>query len=610
MSQNKTLFGLILGVTIVGFILLAFQSDYLSKVIYSTNNYVKLSDYEMQNSLSDEEVSELVQDKYMLIYDEKDQYSIGTKDNIVKILDYVKKDYEVVEVKAFTGLQEVVTGVIICFEDLDQSSYMDGLFNYTYQGGSLLFAMRPVEGTYLSSYLDALGISTLNGVTEEEGLKLLSNILIQGKGFEVDSETMSNSSLDVRLKEGVTIHAVSDKDMPMLWENNFGEGKVVVSNATMFNDTKSRGYILGAISLMTDDFIYPIVNAKVVFLDDFPSPVPQLEMGETYNNLKISVEQFYRNIWWPEVVRVAKKYNMVYSANIIACYADNVKGPFVSDNVTSEDSLFYFGQELLQNGGELAIHGFNHQSFTYDAEDVKDEGYNVWESEEDVKGAWRGMYSFVNGLFPKYEFRDYVPPSNILSREIREIIPKVAPEIKVISGLYGHNLGTGTYNQEYEVAEDGIIEFPRISSGYMEEKNSKWDIYNGISMHGIISHFIHPDDVLNEERNAGKPWEELIVTYEDIWKDLYDKFSWLQALKISDAATELEKMIETQVNIVEDETGIYGYCNNFRKDMYFILRTDKAVLDTINCNLKLIDENVYWVYTTSPEFAITFKEEK
>ncbi|WP_054742513.1 DUF2194 domain-containing protein [Cellulosilyticum ruminicola] len=610
MNQNKTLFGLILGVTLVGFALLAFQSEYLSKVIRSTNSYIVLNNYEVKNSLSEEEFKQLPQDQYILLYDKKDENSVAAKDNIVRILDYVKKDYQVIEISEFTGLQEGITGIIICFENLDQSSYIERVFDYTHKGGSLLFAMRPLEGVCLKQHLDALGIEKLKGMKEEKGLKLLSNVLIQGKGLELDGQFMSNSSLDIELTKEADIHAVSFSEMPMLWENDFGQGKVIVSNATMFQQATSRGYILGAIGLMTQDFIYPIINAKVVFLDDFPSPVPQGDMEKLGDNLKISVEQFYRNMWWPSIVRVAKKYNMIYSANIIACYADHVKGPFISDNTTSEDSLFYFGQEILQNGGELAIHGFNHQSFTYDTKDVKDEGYNVWQSEKDVQEAWRGIYGFVNGLFPKYEFRDYVPPSNILSQEVRAIMPQIAPEVKVISALYGKNEGGGTYNQEYEVAEDGIIEFPRISSGYMEEKDSRWDMYNVISMHGVVSHFIHPDDVLNETRNTGKSWEELIAAYECMWKEIYDKFGWLHAVKISDAATELEKVETTKVNIIKEDAALQGYCNNFKKDMYFILRTNQEVVDTINCSMKPIDKNVYWVYTTSPDFRITFREVK
>lgn len=610
MNQKKVLMTFIVAVTLIGFGLLTFQSDYLAKVIYSTNSYTTLHDYAVQNSLTEEAVSELVQDKYLLMYDENDPYSIGTQKNIAKILDYAKKDYEVAEVKSFEGLKEGVTGVIICFEDLDQSKVMDEIFSYTYSGGSLLFAMRPMDGEYFNVYKEALGIQNLYGITEETGIKLLSNVLIQGKGFETDDDFINNSCLDVSLREDVKIHATTTCGLPLLWENNWGEGKVVVSNATMFNNTKNRGYILGAISLMTDCFMYPIVNAKVAFMDDFPSPVPEQKMGETYNNLEMSVEQFYRNIWWPSVLSISKKYNMLYSGMIIESYTDNVQGPFIGDNMTAEDSLFYFGQELLQNGGEMGIHGFNHQSFTYDKEDVEEEGYNVWESEEGVAGAWQEVYRFAHSIFPDYEFRSYVPPSNILSQEIRKIIPKVAPEVKVICGLYGENEGIGTYNQEFEVADDGIIEFPRISSGYMEQSNSEWDIYNGVSLHGIISHFIHPDDVLSTERNANQPWEELIVTYNNIWEKLYKNFSWLRAFKVSDAATELEKFLETQVHLVEDETGIYGYCNNFRKDMYFILRTDEKIIGTTNCSIKEIDKNVYWVYTQYPEFAIKLKEVK
>lgn len=608
MNQKRVLFILILSITCVGFALLGLRSDYFAKVIHSTNNYTKLEAYEVQDSLSQEAITQVMQEKYLLLYDEKDDYSIATKENMIKILEYVKKQYTCMEIEDFEGLKEAVTGIIVCFEDLDQSTYIEEIFDYTYAGGKLLMAMRPMDGTSFKNYKEALGIEEYYGVTDEIGMHLLSNVLIKGKDFKIDHDFMSTSSLDVTLAKDVTVHAKATSGMPLLWEHKWGAGKIVISNATLFHDTKSRGYILGAISLMTDDFIYPIINAKVNFIDDFPSPIPEQEMGGAYNNLDMSVEQFYRNIWWPDVLKVAKGCNMLYSGTVIESYGDNVKAPFVGDNITAEDSLFYFGQELLQNGGEMGIHGFNHQSFSYDAKEVSEEDYNVWQSEADVTKAWEEIYRFSEAVFPDYDFRSYVAPSNILSQEIRQSLPKVAPDIKVICGLYGENDGEGTYNQEFEVAEDGIIEFPRISSGYMEQPNSEWDIYNGISMHGVISHFIHPDDVLNEDRNAGQPWEELTLTYGRICQTLYDKFSWLRAFKVSDAATQLQKFLETEVYFVQEDDKIVGYCNNFRADMYFVLRTDKNIVETQNCSIKEIDENIYWVYTQNPEFVIELEE--
>ncbi len=34
-------------------------------------------------------------------------------------------------------------------------------------------------------------------------------------------------------------------------------------------------------------------------------------------------------------------------------------------------------------------------------------------------------------------------------------------------------------------------------------------IYNGITINGVFSHFIHPDDILDPERNHGLSWESL-----------------------------------------------------------------------------------------------------
>ena len=55
-------------------------------------------------------------------------------------------------------------------------------------------------------------------------------------------------------------------------------------------------------------------------------------------------------------------------------------------------------------------------------------------------------------MFPGTELSVYVPPSNVLSDEGREMIVKEFPEIRTIASNYF--VGDMAYTQEFEVAED------------------------------------------------------------------------------------------------------------------------------------------------------------
>ena len=43
------------------------------------------------------------------------------------------------------------------------------------------------------------------------------------------------------------------------------------------------------------------------------------------------------------------------------------------------------------------------------------------------------------------------------------------------------------YVQEYSIADDGIVEMPRVTSGYTEGDFQRWLNANAITTHGIFS---------------------------------------------------------------------------------------------------------------------------
>lgn len=68
------------------------------------------------------------------------------------------------------------------------------------------------------------------------------------------------------------------------------------------------------------------------------------------------------------------------------------------------------------------------------------------------------LIRFGKEMFPGTELSVYVPPSNVLSDEGREMIVKEFPEIRTIASNYF--VGDMAYTQEFEAAEDGIVEQP------------------------------------------------------------------------------------------------------------------------------------------------------
>ena len=73
-----------------------------------------------------------------------------------------------------------------------------------------------------------------------------------------------------------------------------------------------RGIYAAAYSLLNDAFAWPVINGSAFYLDDFPSPVPSGTSTYVERDYGISVGDFYTNVWWPDLMELAEKYEKKY----------------------------------------------------------------------------------------------------------------------------------------------------------------------------------------------------------------------------------------------------------------------------------------------------------
>ncbi|WP_443659330.1 DUF2194 domain-containing protein [Clostridium algidicarnis] len=601
MNNKKIIVTILVGILFLALITKGISSDSILKFVKNINKYDSLEKYEVKNV----DTSNLKKEKYILIYDENDEGSIDIKDNVAKTLSYMQKDSVEIEISKLKEVDNSSDGYIVCSELLESISKTNEIISYVKNGGSIFFAKRPLDSEKLMEIKESLGIESIKEFKNAIGIDVISDFMLGAKGYITKEDFINNSSLDVSLKEQSKVHLKDSNGLPLLWEYKLDKGKVVVFNGTMLEEKINRGLIAGALSLMKDNFIYPIVNSKVVFIDDFPSPIPMGKNPLVYNEYKLETDKFYREVWWSDLIKYSKLYNVKYSGFIIETYNNNTKSPFnEEDQFKNKNDLLLYGRELLRNGGEMGIHGYNHQPLVMKDYIKGDLGYNSWDNIEDMKEALNEVSIYTKSIYDEYEIRAYVPPSNILSNEGREAIKSVLPDIKIISSLYFGNEQSDSYIQEFEVAKDGIIEFPRFTSGYEESNELYWSIYNGVNSFGIVSHFVHPDDVLDVERNSGKSWSKLTEEFGNIFKTVKEKYSWMTPRKISDAGEALKNYLDMDVYIKYKDDQMIGYIDNFRKEGYFILRSNGKIGEPKNCEIISLEDEGYIIKALGPEFSI------
>ena len=169
----------------------------------------------------------------------------------------------------------------------------------------------------------------------------------------------------------------------------------------------------------------------------------------------------------------------------------------------------YYGGLLLRQGGELGFHGYNHQPLVLPETDYGDRyDYRQWPSADAIVAAMDELTSFQKAVLPYASGSVYVPPSNILSASGRAILGSRVPQVRTIASSYLEDGTDLPYVQEFGVAEDGVVEEPRIVSGSMVgDTYMRTAALSELNLHFVSTHFMHPDDLLDVDRGAAEGWE-------------------------------------------------------------------------------------------------------
>ena len=487
------------------------------------------------------------------------------------------------------------------------------LFDYVSQGGKVFWGILPVNtGIQFSSVYRQIGIVEYGDYKSYSSFTVTKDLVPGMSGRTFSSEAFEDVGLALTLDENAQVYASAltedGSSLPMVWNFQRGEGSITFYNGTGITGDYWRGFAAGCILTLFEDSMYPIINALCLFIDDFPSPQYESSSDVVREEYNRSVKEFYRDIWWPDMQAAAQRYGDLYTGLFMATYNDIVDPEdFTYDSPSMEQ---YYGNSLIKSGYELGAHGYNHQSLAQEGQIPENLQYVPWESVSDMESSLEMLQSISEELFPGIALTSYVPPSNYLSQEGRSAVKAALEDLKVISGVYTSEGEEGSvYVQDFEIAEDGIAEFPRISSGMLPESFDTFSYINGIGLYGVFSHFIHPDDIFDEDRGKNQSWEALYESYCEMMEDIHGTYPWLRSLTATDAADALLVQDSLTPHIEYDQDEIRGSCENFYGEAYFYLRTEKQPQSADgSCTITPVGSDsgslYYLVTVTEPDFTV------
>lgn len=555
----------------------------------------------------------------LILYSPQDEQNAAYAAKLRETLSYRKQEGVLMDIRRTESVHYGDYSMVILASPYIETELKDSarrLTSYVEQGGKLFWAMLQNEtGRQIQSVYRQLGIQEYGDYVEYNSLCFDEELMPGMTGIKLEDESLTDVMLFVRLQDKARVYVSSNingRQAPVFWTFPYGEGTVGVWNGTMLSGDFFRGLTAACMNAIEGTVLYPVMNAKCIFIDDFPSPQYESDSDVVRKEYNRSAKEFYRDIWWPDMQMAADRYHYIYTGLFISTYNDVVNPDSFTFDAPS--MMQYYGNSLLRSGHEMGAHGYNHQSLAEEGLVPEDMHYKAWNSEADMVAAIRKLSEIAREMFPGVRLQVYVPPSNYLSQMGRRAVKEALPSLKIVSGVYTSEGEIGAvYVQRFEMAEDGIAEFPRVTAGMLPTPYETLAWRSALTLHGVFSHFIHPDDIFDEERGKGQNWETLFAGYTQLLSDVNNCTQGMRSLSATSAADALRVYAELIPHLDYGDGRIAGSLEGFHGEAYFFLFTDKRPVSADDhCRITCLDASgqgsYYLVKVVSPSFTILLEE--
>lgn len=512
----------------------------------------------------------------LLLYKSTDSASANAYEQFEVILKDMKWGTRVVDLSAeampaFTDYRIVV----VLLSDLSPvGDELIDLCNWVRNdGGNVYFPLTIDKNAYSSAIENRIGIEASYEYTYVDNIYVDSDFMVGGgKAYTVTDAYESARTVQLNPKTTKIYAREQDADgVPLIWETAYGKGKFVVNNFGMC-DKAYRGFFAASLSLFDTVALYPVINGSTFYLDDFPSQIPEGNSDYITRDFGTTIRDFYINTWWPDMMNLSDKYGVKYTGLAIECYDDAIDG--TTDAKADTGTFLNFGNMLLRKGGELGYHGYNHQPLCLGDKDYKDiYDYKTWKDAKAMEKAFQHLVDFCDELFPDVSMSVYVPPSNLMSEDGRQMLLQKFEQVRTLSGIYlPDDVLDFALLQEYEVDENGVVDQPRIVSGCILDEFMTMGAFSELNMHYINNHFTHPDDALDPERGAELGWKTLRSRFEGYINWLYTSAPNLRNFTGTEFSAAVQRFaaVAPETQVLEDRMELH--IGNFYDDAQFLVR--------------------------------------
>ena len=568
-------------------IFLVISMNYITDSAASNNEIV--DKFDSSTHIADQEKL----DKDYLIITGDDQTIC---ENVKLALKYAKKGYKVSTSAYALNSNDFkdVKAIIVTTPDLDTLGDMIIVMNAVKQRGvNIFFATLPQEGSdnYDNYCSEAMGIVSRTGEASIAGFQTFKGLFAQ-KGDIVCNDyplTVEDIRIDATCRKYIFEYspdpsADQSNMVPLLWRTVYGEGQVFVLNADFMQSRYAMGLCIAVLGGMEPQYAYPIIDAKVNFIDSFP--FISYENGDAMMRLYNRDSQaFIKDQVWPNLVTMMKDSDLKFTGLYYAYITDANR----KTNNYDTSTLSYFKKQFSKYGCEFGYGGYH--------KDL----HSGKELEQDAMEASYNQFKYNMGSYNLVTYKY----SNDISQAVQtDMLHKLRKTSVYVSKLEVPEEST-EYQADLGFAESNIVNLPIICEEVEPSYQDYWKACNMASGLGLSTHYFDMYDVITNTSNYSYEWMTYAQNLAKQFNLLNRGTSWLTERTSAQAGFRAKRYLCLMPEIKFSDSELTIKCQNFDDRAVFIVKTGKKLKpDDAKFIATQVSDDFYMVEILRPEVTI------
>ena len=247
-----------------------------------------------------------------------------------------------------------VSTVFVTTSNIETVCPTETLKKVLQDGIEIIFCISPTISEGNAELLKLLGIRQYGAPYIQRGMDVLEGMLLGGM---FRSEKISVNTRKIFIDGTAKVFACgynkeirNEENVPLIWRTYYGGTAVYVINSDLMLKKSGMGFLSGLISVALDTYIYPIVNAKVTVLNNYPMLTSEYDasFNRIYNR---GVQNFTRDVIWSDLLSGLNSLELSFTCYATAGFNASTLGNYAINN----DTLSFFSKEFYKHKCEFAV---------------------------------------------------------------------------------------------------------------------------------------------------------------------------------------------------------------------------------------------------------------